>query len=147
MRHSRHRWPTPFWPLLALVLLPLVALTSQGQGIAGPLFDAPPQSDTAGFFILSWSGAESVEIEQASGPGHADARIIYRGRDTSTSLSGLPDGQYRFRIRAEGDADWSDEAIVSVEHHPLGRAFLFFGLGAVVFLVLILFITRGRRLA
>ena len=114
---------------------------------AGPMFESPPERDSAGFFRLKWSGAERYELEQATGPDHDNARIIYRGGDSSTTVSGLSDGSYRFRIREQGAQDWHDETVVVVEHHPLSRAFLFFALGAVVFLVLILAIARGRKLA
>jgi hypothetical protein len=128
-------------------LLALVMLFATGAGTAEPAFESPPGRDSAGFFSLSWSGAERFELEQATGPDHADARIIYRGSDTNTTVSGLPDGEYRFRIRAEGNSAWSDEAVVVVEHHALSRALLFFALGAGVFLVLVLAIARGRKLA
>jgi hypothetical protein len=128
-------------------LLALVLLLAAGTGLAQPAFESPPARDSAGFFSLSWSGAERFELEQATAPDHVDARIIYRGGDTATTISGLPDGAYRFRIRADGNDTWSDEAVVGVEHHPLSRAFLFFALGAGVFLVLVLAIARGRKLA
>lgn len=128
-------------------LLLLAGLALPAQGTAGPAFDSRPERDAAGFFSLNWEGAERFELEQASGPDHEDARIIYRGSDTSTTVSGLPDGEYRFRIREEGAEEWADETTVVVEHHPLSRAFLFFALGAALFVVLILAIARGRRLA
>jgi hypothetical protein len=128
-------------------LLALVLLFAAGTGFAEPAFESPPGRDSAGFFSLSWSGAERFELERATGPDHADARIIYRGSDTTTTVSGLPDGEYRFRIRAEGSSAWSDEAVVVVEHHALSRALLFFALGAGVFLALVLAIARGRKLA
>lgn len=133
-------------PLPGALLLLLLLLPAAGSP-ADPSFDSPPERDSAGFFRLDWSGAERFELEQATGPEHVDARIIYRGSDTSTTISGLPDNSYRFRIRAEGAENWSDEAVVVVEHHALSRAFLFFGLGAAVFAALLLAIARGRRLA
>jgi hypothetical protein len=138
-------WRNKGFRTLALVLLPWLAPLA--AGLADASFGSPPARDSAGFFTLDWSGGERFELEQASGPGHEDARIIYRGGDTSTIVSGLPDGEYRFRIRAEGTETWTDEAVVVVEHHGLGRAFLFFLLGAVLFTVLILAIASGRRLA
>ncbi|WP_026279652.1 fibronectin type III domain-containing protein [Thioalkalivibrio sp. ALJ16] len=123
--------------LLALLWLPLAVQ-------AAPAFDAPPERSTDGGFTLSWEAAGAVALEQAAGPDHGDARIIYEGHDTSTVVSGLPDGEYRFRLRASDADDWSDTATVRVEHHSLARAFGFFVLGGVVFLVLIVAILRGR---
>lgn len=120
-----------------LLLLPLVAG-------AQPAFDAPPERSTDGGFTLAWEADAAVVLEQASGPDHADARVVYQGGDTSTVISGLPDGEYRFRLRA-ADADaWADQTTVTVEHHSLARAFGFFVVGAIVFLVLIGAILRGR---
>ncbi|MBS0002901.1 MAG: hypothetical protein KFF45_07470 [Thioalkalivibrio sp.] len=127
-------------------LLVLIGLALSAQGFAKPAFDSPPERDSAGFFKLNWDGAERFELEQASGPEYQDARIVYRGGDTRTTVSGLPNGEYRFRIREEGAEEWADETVVVVEHHSLGRAFLFFALGAALFVVLILAIARGRRL-
>ncbi|MCA1790550.1 MAG: fibronectin type III domain-containing protein [Thioalkalivibrio sp.] len=132
---------------LSGTLLILFLLIPGADSLAEPGFDSPPEHDSAGFFTLDWSGADRFELEQATGPDHADARIIYRGSDTSTTISGLSDNSYRFRVRAEGAATWSDEAVVVVEHHALSRAFLFFALGAAVFGVLLLAIARGRKLA
>ena len=128
--------PLSRYLLMLLGLLPMLAG-------AAPAFDAPPERSTDGGFTLAWEADEPVQLEQASGPDYADARILYRGRDTSTVVSGLPDGEYRFRLRAAGANEWSDVATVTVEHHSLGRAFSFFAVGAVVFLVLIGTIVRG----
>jgi hypothetical protein len=130
------------WPL---ALVGLLWLLPAGALLAEVSFGAAPARDSAGFFSLDWSGAERVELEQSTGPEHRDARIVYRGADTRTTVSGLPDGEYRFRIRAEGAPEWSDQAVVVVEHHSLERALLFFGLGAGVFAVLMLAIAGGRR--
>jgi hypothetical protein len=132
---------------LSLALLCLLWLVPVGVTSAAVTFGTAPERDSAGFFTLDWTGAEHFELEQATGPTHEDARIIYSGPDASTLISGLPDGEYRFRIRALGETAWSDEAVVVVEHHGLGRAFLFFLLGAGLFVVLILAIAGGRRLA
>jgi hypothetical protein len=132
---------------MSLVFLCLLWLAPVGIVAASVAFGTTPERDSAGFFTLDWTGAERFELEQATGPTHEDARIIYSGPDASTLISGLPDGEYRFRIRALGEAAWSDEAVVVVEHHGLGRAFLFFLLGAGLFAVLILAIAAGRRLA
>lgn len=130
--------PSPLsrYLLLLLCLLPMVAGSA-------PAFDAPPERSTDGGFTLAWEADAAVQLEQASVADEADARILYQGHDTSTVVSGLPDGEYRFRLRAVGADQWSDVATVTVEHHCLARAFGFFAVGAVVFLVLIATIVRG----
>ncbi|WP_018948343.1 hypothetical protein [Thioalkalivibrio sp. ALMg11] len=126
-------------------LLPFLLCLPLAAG-AQPTFDAPPERSTDGGFTLAWEADAPVVLEQASGPDHANARILYEGGDTSTVISGLPDGDYRFRLRAaDADAEqWADQATVTVKHHSLARAFGFFAVGAVVFLVLIGAILRGR---
>ncbi|WP_018142355.1 hypothetical protein [Thioalkalivibrio sp. ALJ7] len=128
--------------LMFILLLPL--LWSPLVASATPAFDAPPERSTDGGFTLNWETDTAVVLEQATGPDHADARIIYEGSDTSTVISGLSDGEYRFRLRAAEADDWADQATVTVEHHSLARAFGFFAVGAIVFLVLIGAILRGR---
>ncbi|WP_019625328.1 hypothetical protein [Thioalkalivibrio sp. ALJT] len=130
------------YPLRCVLLLLVLGLPLAAH--AGPAFDATPERSTDGGFALSWEADGAVALEQASGPDHADARIIYTGHDASTVISGLPDGEYRFRLRASDADDWSDTATVRVEHHSLARAFGFFVLGGGVFLVLIVAILRGR---
>ncbi|MGM0552396.1 MAG: hypothetical protein ACQETK_01085 [Pseudomonadota bacterium] len=124
-------------------LLPLLFCLPLAAG-AQPAFDASPERSTDGGFTLAWEADGSVVLEQATGPDHGDARIRYEGGDTSTVISGLPDGEYRFRLRAAEADTWADEATVVVEHHSLTRAFGFFAVGAVVFLGLIGAILRGR---
>ncbi len=124
-------------------LLPLLFCLPLAAG-AQPAFDMPPERSTAGGFTLAWEAEEPVVLEQATGPDHGDTRILYQGGDTSTVISGLPDGEYRFRLRAADADTWADEATVVVEHHSLARAFGFFAVGAVVFLGLIGAILRGR---
>ncbi len=125
-----------------LLVLALVLLA--GPALAEPRFDDPPEHSADGGFTLHWEAPGAVVLERASGPDFDDARVIYEGGDTSSVISGLPDGEYRFRLRvADADA-WSDRITVEVEHHSLARAFGFFAVGAAVFLVLIFALLRGR---
>ena len=127
-----------------LLVLALVLLA--GPALAEPRFDDPPEHSADGGFTLHWEAPGAVVLERASGPDFGDARVIYEGGDASRVISGLPDGEYRFRLRA-ADADedaWSDRITVVVEHHSLARAFGFFAVGAAVFLVLIFALLRGR---
>ncbi|OOC09785.1 MULTISPECIES: hypothetical protein [Thioalkalivibrio] len=128
-------------PVLALALVLLAA-----PALAEPRFDDPPEHSADGGFTLHWEAPGAVVLERASGPDFDDAGVIYEGGDTSRVISGLPDGEYRFRLRA-ADADedaWSDRITVVVEHHGLARAFGFFAVGGAVFLVLIVVLLRGR---
>lgn len=124
---------------------------------AGPLAFANPllslESDTsvasAGYYQLRWEvGDEAIRLVEATNPQFSDSRIVYAGPDTARLMSGKPDGHYYYRLEtdAPGDAGIvSDTLIVTVEHHPLGRAFAFFGIGATVFAATLGLIIIGGR--
>jgi hypothetical protein len=68
-------------------------------------------------------------------------RTIYEGSDTASTLTGLGDGRYEFRLRhvrgVTGDAGWSAPLLIEIQHHSLARALGFFAMGAAMFLVLL----------
>lgn len=125
--------------------------------LVGPFVSAAPTliSDSkvasAGYFTLSWDLSEHAlkqspefELEQASLPSFADATVLYLGTDTSTVISGLKSSTFYYRVRAD-EGDWSKPISVVVKHHSLRRAFIFFTLGAVVFVALLAAIIGGAR--
>ena len=126
---------------------------SAAPAAAGAKFTQAPASASAGYFALGWStntgnGVPEFEVQESTTENFENARTIYTGPDTGTTLSGRADGTFYYRVRA-GTGDWSAIHSVTVEHHPLGRAFAFLGLGAIVFLstaALILLGTRKERL-
>ena len=104
---------------------------------------------TAGFFQLTWSGPEAAEYElvEAGSADFAPATVRYRGPDLATVVSGKPDGDYHYRIRAWVDGTpsaWSEDVQVSVQHHPLARALTVLALGALVFAAILVVILRGE---
>lgn len=132
-------------PRLHRLLAGLTAGLVLAVGAAGAAtFDDPPEHTRDGTLVLSWEADQTVELELASTPDYADARILYAGGDRSSVVTGLADGEYRFRLRPEGADTWTDTARVTVEHHSLSRAFGFFAVGGLVFLALIAAILRGR---
>ena len=104
--------------------------------------DAPRLSSnsdiaTAGFYRLSWlSSARRVELQEADSPAFANATTFYTGSDRATVISGRNDGTRYYRLRGldgPGKGIWSQTVRVTVRHHTLGRALLFFTLGVIVF--------------
>lgn len=72
---------------------------------------------------------------------------LYQGPDQATFISGLPNGDYHYRIRVVGPevetpGAW-DEAYVEVEHHSLNLALTIAGLGSVVFVLTVILVLRG----
>lgn len=136
-------------------LVLVAALSAPAMGAEALELESNTELATAGFYRLSWEAdghsETQFELQEATGPGFADARTLYRGPDLATVLSGRADGQYYYRVRtmsSAGAGQWSEPVHVSVEHHSLARAFGFFAAGAVVFLAtlgLIVFGTRQSR--
>lgn len=77
-----------------------------------------------------------------------DDVVVYRGSLPMAFVSGLPDGEHRFRVEAldaQGNvfARSEEPARVIVEHWSLFQAMLLFAIGLIVFLVLVAVIVHG----
>lgn len=115
-------------------------------------FSITPSSTDSndGSVNLSWTmpGQASIELQQST-LDKPTYEMIYRGTDTATVITGLPDGNYLYRARLKlenGDfTEWTEPVSVNVMHHSLTRAFLFFSIGALVFLATLLLILFGAR--
>ena len=124
-------------------------------GLAASPLPAPDlSSDTevasAGFYRLSWQtpAAARVELEEADNAAFTAADRRYLGPDDASVISGQPNGTWYYRareIRGAETGPWSDVVKVTVAHHPLSRAFMFFGLGVVVFVATLLMVVRGAE--
>jgi hypothetical protein len=122
---------------------------------APPLAAAPAlQSDselaTAGYYRLSWQSnvAADFVLEEATNSTFSQATTLYQGPDTATLISGRSDGTYYYRIRNVQDdieTAWSNVTKVEVTHHPLSRAFMFFVLGATVFIATLIVVILGSK--
>ena len=117
-------------------------------GAAG--LEAKPSRSTDGVYQLSWESKGKVLLEEARDPGFTDSRIVYRGRDQATTLTGRRDGVYYYRLSPDSstppgrataggrdrDVDVDRSAVplqVRVEHHSLLRALSVFAVGLGVF--------------
>lgn len=133
------------WLLCALVLTLPAALPAT----AAPVLESNTDEATAGFFRLSWEvDTTNARVERAPSPDFAAAKTVYEGPDRARVLSGEPDGRWHFRVaalEAGRPVAWSEPVSVTVEHHPLSRAFWFFGIGAAVFLATLALIAHGAR--
>ncbi len=95
----------------------------------------------AGYVTLAWPdvSGKSFVLEEKKGQVWQE---VYEGPDRATTLSGLPNGTYGFRLTA----DQGTHAIeVSIQHHSLARAWLFFAVGAGMFLLLVGMLLVGTR--
>lgn len=109
--------------------------------------EADAEVATAGYYQLSWdTGAAEIVLQEAPTPDFASPRVVYRGADNARVMSGKRDGDWYYRARTAGsDSEFGNVVKVTVRHHSLGRAFAFFALGALVFLVTLTVIVKGAR--
>ena len=133
-----------------LLILLLTCLTVPGWTAASTTLNVNSHLATAGYFQLDWTVSDNllkqeVELQQAGNADFSDARSIYRGRDSATIISGLSDGEYFYRIKSQAESGWSETVMVKVEHHSLSKAFIFFALGAAMFIALLIVLMRGAR--
>jgi hypothetical protein len=128
---------------ISCVLLFLCSATAT----AAPKLESDSNASNAGYYQLHWANknAGTFVLEESMKPDFADAKILYQGPDTATLVSGRKNGTYYYRVRAAiTGGDWSNAVQVKVTHHPLTRAFLFFSLGALVFIATLTMVIRGN---
>lgn len=141
--------PTPnveFMRLFQAIVVLCIACSPAAQANDTPVsFSSPASlSSDTGFAALSWTNAtgKPVLLQRASTPEFNDAVSVYKGLNGSYFISGLRDGVYFFRLRSEQGV-WSEAVRLDVSHHSAQKAWLLFGLGAIVFLGVVGVILRG----
>jgi len=142
--------------------LAVLALAAAG----GPAAAVPPRASfdgadtittTEGHATLSWSvdGPARQDLrfalEQAPTARFARAEERYRGPDRGSFVSGLPEGDTWFRVRAidaEGRAGaWSAPVRIEVAYPSMTLVARLFALGAVVLGCTVLAVALGHRRA
>lgn len=124
---------------------------------SAPAFIAPDQSPyvaTEGKVALVWEFTDSgdsvrYELQQSDTADFANPRSRYAGMDRATYVSGLPAGDFYFRVRSLTSDDqlgaWSDTLQVSVEYVSSGLVFWLVGTGLVVFAATVLTVLIGHN--
>lgn len=146
--HARNREtylhvPNLLCPACALLMLSLPAIPA-----AAITLHSDTETATAGYFQLHWE-AEPAEgpfvLEESASADFSHARVLYRGPDLASVVSGKPDNEYFYRVREQASpANTSNTVKVTVAHHPLRTALGFFSVGAIVFLATLVAIFRGN---
>lgn len=115
--------------------------------VASPalVLNADRHQSTDGVVQLSWAlDGRPVVLQRSADPSFLAPKTLYRGTDSASLRTGLPNGDYYFRLRAADQPGvWSDPVEVSVRHHGPLRTWGLFGLGALVFLSVIGLILGG----
>lgn len=114
----------------------------------------PKQPVRAGHFLLQWkpvdavSGADGLHyvVEQALSDRFNEPREIYRGPDRSTFISGLPNGNFFYRVKST-DGNWSEPLEVTVDHYSVTLALCLFAIGLLSFGAIVGVIWHGNRQA
>lgn len=123
-------------PLLVVVMMLLAGPTQALE------LRVAHDGHTAGYLTLAWDHDGEVELQQRTDNG--TWQTVYRGADTATTLTGLADGELSWRARM-ASADWGETLTVRIDHHPLSRALAFFGIGAVMLIILLVCIALPWR--
>jgi hypothetical protein len=112
---------------------------------AQPVITSSAKVSQTGYFQLKWKSEESENfiLQQDTTSFFNTPKTIYSGTDTARTVSGKLNGKYFYRVRIE-EGDWSEPVLVTVEHYKLSTAFLFLGLGAIVFLATAVLVIRGH---
>ncbi len=118
------------------------------QEIAPKLFSNTNVA-SAGFYRLHWETAiKQVELQEADNSAFNSPTVFYEGSDSATVISGKPNGTWYYRIRTIENqlrSDWSDPVVVTVSHHSLSRALLFFLVGLIMFITTVLLVVKGTK--
>lgn len=115
--------------------------------MAVPMLKSDSSESAAGYYQLHWSNNQAGDfvLQESRKPDFSNADILYQGPDTATLVSGRKNGTYYYRVRsADAGNNWSNSVKVNVTHHPLSRAFMFFSLGALVFVATLTMVIRGN---
>ena len=137
--------------LRLLVAVGLLALHIPALAATPFSLTVTPQESNDGVARLAWDAPENtaVYIQQSRTEDFQQPATLYRGNDSGTTITGLKDGSYFFRVAADGvsiDAfNWSDPVQLKVAHHTLVRAFTFFAVGVVVFMATLALVVSGSR--
>lgn len=104
---------------------------------------------TAGFFQLRWQSNSPGpwQLHESENSDLKGYKVIYSGPDLARVISGKSSGIYYYQVVANKNPvpEKSNIVKVTVAHHPLTNAFLFFIVGAFIFLAILFSIFKGNR--
>lgn len=110
------------------------------------------QESSEGHMILAWTPSiegkqEGIEyqLEYSTDADFAEAELWYQGPQQRSFVSGLGNGEHFYRVRARMSPEaqwglWSAPMRISVKLQDLAIAWLLFGVGALMFVCIAVFI-------
>lgn len=129
-----------------LFLIAFALILGAGSAVArNAELDVQPQQSTDGVYQLTWQADGPVVVEEAVEPSFASPRVVYRGLDQATTLTGRSDGTYYYRLVHADDVPVAQAEVVrvTVAHHSSARALGFFAVGLGVFMSTVVLVVRG----
>ena len=132
------------------IILLLILICQVSPAIAAEVefsLDSDQTTSSSGYIKLEWRSeidAEEFELQQSTNKDFSDAKLIYFGPDKASFISGLENGVYYYRVRAQ-NGDWSETLQVTVEHQSMKLAYTLFALGFVVFALTTFVVIRGAQ--
>jgi len=144
---SRIPLPVQYFQIKPLLAIGLLFFSTASYSYTLQL-STDTQVATAGYYQLSWSGNAPVyQLLESTTPDFKSFQVIYQGSDLARFMSGKSNGEYfyRLQIRRDNQSYTSNVVKVTVAHHPLRNAILFFIAGAIVFVSIIILIVKGNK--
>lgn len=141
-------------PLLTTESVKTSARAEEQLDVQSPRFTVPSALIiSSGSFSLKWTPPDrpvshQFELQQDTRRNFSEAQTIYSGPDRGTYISGLPNGEFFYRIRSI-DAEkitrgpWSSTIHRTVKHPSLTFAVSLMSVGATVFFATIGMIVLG----
>ena len=98
-----------------------------------------------GYFVLNWdTDYDTVILQQSSSSAFSPILENTVPGSGAITITGLKDGEYYFRLNRNG-IPVGNTLPITVQHHSMARAMLFFLLGLVLFLILLTTIVVGSK--
>ncbi len=140
-----------------LVSLESNSADSPQNSTSTPKFDTGlALTSDSGYIRLAWSHPDyksipehiQFELQQSETKEFSDPLLKYKGPDTASYISGLPNGTYYYRIRTSNTetgntSAWSETITLKVQHHSIQLAITLMVVGALVFIATVSVIIHG----
>jgi hypothetical protein len=108
----------------------------------------PDGPSETGAYRLSWSGPEGATfrlVETSLSASSPAERVLYEGNDDASTVSGRPEGLYRYKVGIVEVRAWSESCTLRVEPPSMHLAITLFGIGFAVVAATVLTILFGHR--
>ena len=134
-------------PIIAFILLlSLTGVTTDNACASEISLSSSTNLSREGYFVLSWHPDTHTEItlQQSRSPEFSEPSTKSVSNTNAITITGLNNGHWHFRV-GNSQLGWSNIVSVEVQHHSLSKAWGFFVVGLLLFVVLCITIFLGAR--